>query len=167
LRKLHAIVLAFLASSALLGSSCGPGGPPSLVPADYRTRFVQVRNCRATFEHMNPSVEPPPRLISNIVVYVNPEAAEAYRNNQNPLPANTLVIKEEHADPGCTDLVGLSVMRKEPGFDTTRGDWHWQHVVRGAMGDRVDADGRVERCATSQCHAAPECLMRDWMCTQP
>jgi hypothetical protein len=98
-------------------------------------------------------------------VYINPESADGYTHNADPLPAGTLVIKEEHADPSCADPpIGLSVSHKEHGFDPAHGDWHWQHVLQDGT---IDADGRVARCSSSGCHGKPECLPRDWMCTQP
>ncbi len=144
--------------------SCGPPTPTSLVPADYRTRFTVVRNCRVTFEHQSPNGVPTTPNITNIIVYVNPESAAAYNANANPLPAGTLVIKEEHSDPDCTHMVAQSISHKEAGFDPDHGDWHWQHV----LADRtIDADGRVERCSNNSCHGVAECRARDWMCTQP
>jgi hypothetical protein len=150
----------FLAASlavAAVAGTCAPAQPISLVPADYRAHFTATRNCRGTTDHINPLGVP--TNIMAIVVYVNPESAAAYDANTNPLPAGTLVIKEEHDDPNCNHVYAWSVARKEPGFDPAHGDWHWQHVLADGT---VEADGRVDRC--SSCHSA--CTSRDWMCTQ-
>jgi hypothetical protein len=146
------LVLALLASG-LLGGNCN--GPESIVPGDYASRFVRVRNCRGTIEHAGTAV-------SFITVYVNPESALQYQANANPLPANTIVVKEEHDDPACNELTAWSVMKKEPGYDSAHGDWYWQRVMSNGS---VVEDGQVERCIN--CHEHPECLARDWMCTEP
>lgn len=149
-------------ATALSGGSCGPSAPASLVPANYRATFTRVRNCRATIEHLVPDGRP--TRTSAIVVYVNPEAAAAYNANASPLPANTLVIKEEHDDPGCTHVIAYSVSHKEAGFDPMHGDWHWQHVLANGT---IEGDGHDANCMSAACHSAPACLARDWMCTEP
>jgi hypothetical protein len=152
----------FVVTLLALGS-CGPegvSGPSSLVPADYATRFVEVRRCRNTVEHQpNPSGD----VIRNIRVWINPEAAQAYINNARTLPAGTVVVKEEYGG-SCNraDLLAWTVMRKEAGFDPPRGDWHWQRVRSG--NGAVLEDGRVQRCIS--CHDTAACRARDWQCTE-
>ena len=148
--------------AALCG--CGPEsptGPVSLVPSDYARRFSEVRNCRGTTDHAAAGTAP----VTNIRVMVSPEAAAAYRMNAATLPAGTLVIKEESDDPSCGHVTAFTVMRKEPGYDSAHGDWHWQRVR--ASDRAVLEDGRLPRCFNSGCHGAAACTRRDWMCTDP
>lgn len=140
-------------------TSCGPESPPAptvLVPTGYDARFVEVRGCRSTTEHLADRV-------GYIRVLTNPEAAAPYRANAATLAAGTTVLKEEYADPSCSQLTQWTVMHKEPGYDATHGDWHWQRVR--ASDRSIVEDGRVARCFN--CHNRPECTARDWMCTEP
>ncbi len=154
-------------SSVVALATCGTPTPapdasaPSLVPSDYRSRFVEVRNCRATIEHL--SAASTGAVTNAIRVLINPEASRLYLANAIQLPAGTLVIKEEFDDDRCAHLTGWTVMRKEPGFDDPHGDWHWQRVR--ASDGRALEDGRVSRCFN--CHNRPACTRRDWQCTDP
>jgi len=132
-----------------------------IFPADYRSTFVEVRDCRLGIEHNS-------RMIR---VLANPIAAEPYRQLQNPLPVGSIVIKEEFDGADCSndaDLVSWSVMRKEAaGFDPEDGDWHWQWL--DAPSKHVRCDDKLcpgFTCVSAGCHRLPECLARDYMCTQ-
>ena len=161
-RQLGLFAIATIAAAAASLGSCS-GGASSLIPADYRSTFVMVRNCRMTTEHTAPAGHP--TTITNIVVYVNSSSAAAYNANANPLPVGTVVLKEEHDDPGCNHVVAYSLGRKESaGYDPAHGDWHWQHILATGA---VETDGRTPTCNTSSCHSAPACLARDFMCTEP
>lgn len=147
-------------------SACGPDETPttaSLVPSDYRARFVEVRNCRGTIEHIATTASP---MVTNIRVLASPEAAAAYRANAPALPVGTVIVKEEYDDPGCaaSSLRAWTVMRKEmAGYDPAHNDWRWQRVQ--ASNGAVLVDGRVESCIG--CHNRPACTARDWQCTEP
>ncbi len=126
-----------------------------IFPADYRSDFIEVRECRFSIEHGGVSVR----------VLANPIAAQAYLDDANPLPLGSIVLKEEFDAPDCNndrDLVRWRVMRKEaPGFDAEDGDWNWQwveHDRRVLLDDKTTCIG---------CHAVEECLARDYMCTVP
>lgn len=150
---------------AALSGACGPDETPpatSMIPADYASRFPQVRGCRMTFEHISSYGAGTPS-ISNIRVVLSPAAMANYRVTGQTLPVGSIVIKEEYADPSCSTIIGWTVMRKEPaGYDAAHGDWHWQRVR--ASDRQVLEDGRVDRCIS--CHNTPDCTSRDWMCTQ-
>jgi len=123
--------------------------------ADYRDTFVEVRDCRFSATHGG----------ANIRVLVNPVGLEAYLADENPLPLGSIVLKEEYSAADCSDeadLVNWSVMLKEaPGFDSENGDWHWQFLAA----DREVLEDVNTRCLP--CHLAPECVARDYMCTEP
>ena len=145
--------------------SCGPEETPppptSLVPDGYGARFVEVRGCRMTSEHVATT---PDLVVSHIRVLTSPEAAAPYRMNAARLPVGALVIKEEYADASCSRLRAWTVMRKEPaGYDAAHNDWRWQRVR--AADRAVLVDGRVASCIS--CHDTPACTARDWQCTVP
>ncbi len=158
----HTLLLALTIIGA---ASCGPDEttPSSLVPSDYATRFVEVRNCRSTIEHIATTPQP---MVTNIRVLASPEAAAGYRMNAARLPVGTIIVKEEYDDPSCSraSLRAWTVMRKEAaGSDPTHNDWRWQRVR--ASDSALLADGRVASCI--QCHNRPACTSRDWQCTEP
>jgi hypothetical protein len=128
-----------------------------IFPANYRDTFVEVRDCRLAIEHGGVMIR----------VFANSLAAEPYRRLENPLPAGSIVIKEEYDGVDCNgDLFRWTAMRKEaPGFDPDDGDWSWQ---------RLDAPSRQVTCNDKgcpgfpciACHRAPACKARDYMCTE-
>jgi sugar lactone lactonase YvrE len=132
-----------------------PEGPEPILPEDYRSTFVEVRDCRFSLEHGGVYMR----------VLASPEAAEAYQNNENPLPVGSVIVKEEFRDDHCDEVEELlrwRVMRKEePGFDPVDGDWHWQLLTprREVVEDTKDS------CIS--CHIQPDCVLRDYMCTLP
>lgn len=132
---------------------CPPPAPTPIFPADYRATFREVRDCRFSIEHGGVSI----RVLANEI------AADPYLAGANPLPEGSIVLKEEFTGPDCndTDLDRWRVMRKEAaGFDPQFGDWAWQWV---------DADGSVrfnDKTTCIGCHIVPECLSRDYMCTE-
>lgn len=156
-----------IAAATLLASLCGscgpeaPAAPVSLVPDGYAARFTEVRGCRMTTEH---AATTPGLVVSYIRVLTSPEAADAYRSNAPRLPTGAVVLKEEYTDASCSRLRAWTLMRKEAaGYDSAHSDWHWQRVR--AADRAVLVDGRVSTCI--DCHAAAECVRRDWQCTAP
>lgn len=139
--------------TAAVGNALGGCPPEPIFPADYRNTFFEVRDCRFSIEHGGASVR----------VFANQIAAGPYRDEENPLPVGSIVVKEEFAGPDCSDddeLTGWSAMRKEtPGFDPEDGDWHWQWV----QPDRSILSDDKSTCVG--CHVKPDCLRRDRMCT--
>jgi sugar lactone lactonase YvrE len=129
------------------------GGPVPIFPPNYRGTFTMVRSCRFSASHGG----------VNVRVFANDVAAQPYLNNANPLPEGSIVVKEEFNGTDCSDdntLVGWRAMRKDtPGYDPIDGDWHWQKVSP----QRVVVFDTKDTCIG--CHTAPECLVRDHMCT--
>ena len=129
------------------------GEPQPVFPANYRASFTEVRGCRFSAAHGG----------VNVRVWANAIGAQPYVDLANPLPQDTVVVKEEFNGPDCNDdstLVQWRAMRKEaPGFDPVDGDWHWQRVSP----QRVVVFDTKDTCIS--CHAAPDCLVRDHMCT--
>jgi sugar lactone lactonase YvrE len=129
------------------------GAPAPIFPANYRASFSMVRSCRFSASHGG----------VNVRVFANDVAAQPYLDNANPLPEGSIVVKEEFNGVDCSDdnsLIGWRAMRKEaPGFDSVDGDWHWQKV----SSQRVVIFDTKDTCIS--CHAAPDCLVRDHMCT--
>jgi hypothetical protein len=127
---LHAGITASL-WLALGGCPPGPSSAP-VFPADYRTSYVEVRDCRRSPDHD----------LSYIRVLASPDAESVYRTRTGAFPEGAVVLKEEYGDPACSDLSGWSAMRREGGA------WHWQDVAV----DRVVVEDDGPRCVA--CHAS-------------
>lgn len=128
-------------------------GHSEFLPLDYKTTgvFKSVRACRPVTAHDN----------RYEAVFVNAIGADAYLAASYPLPATSVVVAEEHADPSCNSLVGFKLMAKEnAGYDSAHGDWHWQQLDAN---QRLLKDGRLTTCST--CHALSPCS--DYLCSQP
>jgi hypothetical protein len=128
--------------------------PKMALPADYRTAYVQVRQCQNSIEHN----------LMDVVVRVRSDQVALYETGPYPFPQGSVVVKEEYrAQGGCTDLVGYTVMRKESaGYFPEGGDWQWFSLDSYGT---VLKDGRQPAC--SHCHALPMCRGRDFVCSQP
>ena len=142
----------------LLSAGCPPtgvGDGEPIFPANYRSTFIEVRDCRFSVEHA-----------ATIRVWVNSIGADAYLADENPLPVGTVVVKEEFEGGDCSndaELTSWSVMRKETaGFDKQARDWRFQEVA--APSRTVTINGK-STCI--ECHTDPGCLARDLMCTAP
>jgi hypothetical protein len=126
----------------------------AFLPLDYQTNqsnpFQVVRTCRPVTAHDMGYH----RVLANAV------AADAYTSGSYPLPANSVVVAEEHGDPSCGSLNGFYLMAKEPGYDSAAGNWHWQVLDAN---QRVQQDGRLQKC--SSCHALAPC--NDFLCSPP
>jgi hypothetical protein len=160
------LVLAGLTACAVALGACGGSEPhdpqpppPSLLPADYPLRFVEVRDCRRSVEHG----------LVNILIRTDSVMAPIYESGPYPFPVGTLVVKEEYAgaNQGCTQRVGTTLMRKEaPGYDPAHNDWHWQRL--DAAGTVVlDGRGSGGLAACASCHAGKACRGRDFTCAEP
>jgi len=160
-RKQHVVMLLcaalFCCSALLIGYGCTPQVPTvePIFPADYRSSFTVVRDCRNSVEHA-----------ATIRVWVNSIGVDAYLADANPLPEGTIVVKEEFGSATCeddNDLIRWSVMQKETaGFDPQVRDWRFQEV---ASPSRTVTQNTKDSCVS--CHVQPECLARDLMCTEP
>lgn len=129
------------------GGSSGGGSAVIVFPADYKTTYTFVRDCRVSTDHAG---------LGGVKVYSNPESAAAYAalwnapNIATSLPEGTTLVKEVYADSSCSGLMTQWVaMKKEAGFDPAHNNWHWQSVGL----DRTilsGEDGIVDRCIN--CH---------------
>jgi hypothetical protein len=143
-----------LLGACVLATGCFQDSTPQhsdFLPLDYQSAFPEVRTCRAITVHDS----------GYLRVLANPLAAEPYTIGSYPLPAGSVVVAEQHNDPGCGSLTGFRLMAKEAaGYDSKAADWHWQ-VLDGNQ--RVQEDGRLSTC--SSCHAQPPCA--DYLCSPP
>lgn len=161
-RKLKRGILAIgrLASLALLASHGGCEGPDSvpaqpIFPADYRTTFVEVRDCRLSNEHA-----------ATIRIWANDVGVAAYLARAAVLPEGSIIVKEEFEGLDCSndaELAFWSVMKKEAaGFDADANDWRFQEISAPNRAVTLDTKATCIRC-----HVEPECLMFDLMCAEP
>ncbi len=111
-----------------------------------------MRDCRPSVDHG----------LVRITIKVDPALAARYQAGPYPFPAGSLIVKEEFADPACTDRLGWTLMEKQPdGYDDRHGDWRWQRLDAG--GNLLE-DGKLAGCAS--CHASG-CRARDLACAEP
>lgn len=79
--------------------------------------------------------------------YFNPEAADAMEAQPGEMPADAIIVKENYdAD---RNLLSLTVMYKEPGYDPEHMDWYWASY--GPNGE-VQMAGQAPGCIA--CHGA-------------
>lgn len=144
--------LAFVA----LVTGCPTPEPPvdPIFPENYASEWTMVRDCRRSIEHD----------LSFVQVWADPVAAAAYTSREGTFPNGSLIVKEEFDDPGCTDLSGWTVMRREADFAPAAGDWRWQEV---AADRTVVDDGSIFRCFSchEDCGEPPDGF--DWTCAVP
>ncbi len=141
-------------AGAVLLAGCFQDSTPqhsAFLPLDYQTKFQAVRTCRAVADHN----------LAYQRVFANDVAAGPYSAGNYPLPAGSVVVAEQHGDPGCNGLTGFYLMAKEnPGYDPANHDWHWQRLDAN---QRVLEDGKLGKC--SSCHAQSTC--NDYLCSPP
>jgi hypothetical protein len=125
--------------------------PMELLPADYKSTFVEVSPCQSSLAHNAPYG----------VLRATPAIAAAFSAGAFPFPVGTLVVQEQFADSRCVDPTGYVVMKKESaGFDSAHGDWRWARLDRFQI---ARENGKVARCIA--CHVT--CGARDFTCTEP
>lgn len=108
--------------------------------ANYQETWATVPG-KGTFYQGQP---PHGALLST---YFNPEAAEAMEAQPGEMPADAIIVKENYdAD---RNLVSLTVMYKEPGYDPEHMDWYWASY--GPDGE-VQMAGQAPGCIA--CHGA-------------
>lgn len=123
-------------SLALLGCPPPPtpvtdAGPP-VFPSDWATRYSEVRDCRRSPDHD----------LAYIRVLASPDAETIYTTRSGEFPDGAVLVKPEYADDLCTDLLGITAMRR------TAGSWEFQET--SALGRVVSTD--TLRCIG--CHAS-------------
>lgn len=127
-------VAALLAAAA---AGCDDGGEPaieSVVPPDFETRWVELRDCRQSIEHELEYV----RLLADA------DTAAMYARCvvesspcSEPFATGATLVKPHYRDAQCTELTGYTAARREaPGESDDASGWRWQVL---------DADGHVER----------------------
>jgi hypothetical protein len=143
-----------LLGAGVLGAGCFQDSTPQhslFLPLDYKSSFQPVRPCRMNAGHDN----------TYQMVLANAVAAAPYNNGESPLPADSVVIAELHADATCNSLKGFYLMANDKaGYHTAHGDWHWQQLDDN---ERVTQDGRLNKCIS--CHAQTTCT--DYLCSAP
>lgn len=144
----------FFAALSLAASACSdePGEEPFFDVAEVMESWPEVRNCRFSIEHDG----------MNIIVFASPGAETAYRDGTYPFPEGTTIVKAEHDDSFCDEVVEFTAIRKlAPGTAPADGDWEWQRVDAGG---KVLESGSLQRCV--MCHQ--DCTNgRDFTCTDP
>lgn len=91
-------------------------------------------------------------------LYANEIAVQAAKQG-NPLPAGSILVKENYAKDQKT-LAAVTPMYKIDGYNPSAGDWFWAKY--GPEG-KVMAEGKVNSCI--QCHSEKE--KQDYIFSQP
>lgn len=116
--------------------ACGDGtGTEPWFPADHATRYTAVRTCVRSADHD----------LAFVQIFAAPDAVASYLERQMPFPVGAVLVKQEYADPGCSDLVGYTAMRKERAEGGVQA-WGWQRVSPAGAVEFIER----ERCAS--CH---------------
>lgn len=109
-------------SDGKIPADLGPDAPPlePVFPEDFAKTYTQGRDCRRSIDHD----------LRYIIVMADDLAIEPYTLRNGPFPVGATLVKMEHEDEACTDLVSYTAMQKlEKGANPSGGDWHWQRVT--------------------------------------
>lgn len=121
--------------------ACSSSSETPDFPADYKSSYTEVRNCRLSIDHDGEYVR----------VLASPSALAPYMNRTDPFPDGAVVVKEQYArtDSTCSGAIqDYSVMmRVENGTAPLLPQWDWQHV--DANRNVLSED--IKRCTS--CHA--------------
>lgn len=116
-------------------------GPIAIFPADFMTKYTELRDCRHSHEHE----------LNHIRVFANDLAAAPYLalSPDVPYPPGSILVKAEYEDKDCVDLIGFTAVRRgEVGSAPEVYDWYWQKLDAE---QNVTEDGAPWRCIN--CHA--------------
>ncbi len=135
--------LASLALATVVVACNDDGGQPSiepLFPADYSSRYTEVRPCMSSGDHD----------LHNVRILVDDAAHDPYVDRTAPFPVGAVVLKEEYdfGDTTCSGpTLGWTVMQRlADGSSLDTLDWEWQQVDP----DRVVVSADEPRCVS--CH---------------
>jgi hypothetical protein len=135
----------FASAALVLVAACG-GDPEPLLPADYATTFVEVRDCRRSSDHD----------LRQIRIVADPAAAAVYGARTGDFAPGALLVKEEYdfADGDCAGpILQWTVMQRDAAATAALG-WQWQRIDP----DRTvvtENDSRCINCHTS-CGVPPD-----------
>lgn len=147
------LTLVLLFAIPLVACDSEASAPAKIYPTDWRTSFVEARGCRASpdhdLEHVALWVDAASKIRWDDCVDAFPDGDSTCTER---FAEGATFLKPQYADAACTQLVRLSIAKKDSARFASSGGWHWQEVlVDGAGRERVSLDGAVERC--SGCHA--------------
>jgi hypothetical protein len=93
-----------------------------------------------------------------LTTYVNDTAYEAIKAKNGPLPAGSIVVKENYSPD--KELMAVTTMEKKADFAPESGDWYYlKHTPKM----EIQAAGNVDSCRT--CHA--KAAQNDYLFTSP
>lgn len=141
---MRALVALALGLAAAACAQVDSPTPQAVMPADYKMSYVVARECRSSVDHD----------LAYVVVRARADLTAAYDSGPYPLPAGTLLVKEQYQDARCNQLTGYTAMRKE-----TSGAWTWFRLDR--EGTPLE-QGKLSRCI--RCHDM--CKARDYTCAE-
>ena len=119
--------------------------------ANYRQNWTTVPG-KGTFYQGQP---PHGALLST---YLNTEAVKGMKEKAGLMPKDAIIVKENYSPK--KELVAVTVMYKEPGFDPEHKDWFWAKY--GPKGE-VQVSGKGVGCIA--CHGSVQ--SNDYVFTFP
>jgi hypothetical protein len=138
---------AMISAFALAATGCD--GTESIVPEDWETSLVEIRDCRLGPEHG----------LEFIRLLVDPGSVDSFETCtadpdacSEPFPAGALFVKPQYADQDCTELVRISATLREHAASSPGGEgWRWQEID---VDGRVEIDGQPASCTSCHDHCA-------------
>lgn len=115
-----ALVLFFLGCGS--GDDPAPPAAEPSFPAEYKTSYREVRNCRQSNEHD----------LNRIRILADPAAFGPYSKRDQPFPVGAVLLKEEYNfdDLNCTGPIRQWTLMKRlaTGSSPKTLDWSWEQV---------------------------------------
>ena len=148
--------LARVAALWALGAlSAACDGTESIVPEDWETSLVEIRDCRSAPYH---NLEHVRLLVDEASIDMFETCTADPDACGEPFPEGALFVKPQYDDPDCTELVRISATRREHAASAPGEDgWRWQEL--DASGS-VTQDGQPASCVN--CH--DQCAGYDTRC---
>lgn len=133
-------------------TGCEPeDGPTSLLSDDWRSTYLEVRGCRASpdhdLEHVALWMDPASKVKWDTCVDAFPEGGSTCTEG---FPEGATFVKPQYLDGACTQLLRISIAKKDRRFAET-GGWHWQEIAFDGERESITKDGAQPRCVG--CHA--------------
>ena len=151
----YRVVSAALAACVL--AACNGGGEEPVFPADYKSTYQEVRDCRFSIDHD----------LTRMRVLASPDALAVYQARNAPFPVGAVVLKEiyDSADMTCSgEILHIAVMQKlEEGAAPDALNWTWQKV--SAKHETMSTD--LMRCIGCHTGCGKPPGGHDGTCTEP
>lgn len=127
--------------------------PVDVSPAQAQACGPGYNGSKSRWAHFGGANRHGPHFGRYIVVRINPDAEQEFKELAAPLPVGTVVVKEKHSEflpKGPPSEYG-AMIKREAGYDREHGDWEYLYAVRGP--EEKVTRGRLESCIECHSHA--------------